>query len=123
MIAGRVNWRLEAMIVVEIQDLHGNLHPFPCVLDTGYDGDLALPSREIDRLALVPSDELLVILGNGDHELMQVYDTFASWHEQLIAVDVLRTDNESVIGTALLENNTLTIQAWDGGDVLIEERE
>ncbi len=83
---------------------------------------MALASSAIEQLELVPSDELFVILGNGDHVLMQVYDAIASWHEQLIAVDVLQTDHESVIGMSLLQNSTLTIQAWDGGDVLIEEQ-
>ncbi len=51
-----------------------------------------------------------------------IYDGSVSWHEQLIDVAVLQTDRDSIIGMGLLENSTLTIQIWDGGEVLIEER-
>lgn len=122
MITGRVNWRREAIVTISIRDLIGDFRAFQCVLDTGYDGDIALPSNVIDQLGLVPSDNLRVILGNGEHVFMRVYSAVASWHEQLVNVEVLQTNGESVIGMALLENNTLTVQVWDGGEVVIEPR-
>ena len=122
MITGRVNWLLEAMVSVEVQDADGQLHQFRCVLDTGFDGDIALPSAAIRRLGLAfagPSDTVLL---SGYSAPLPVYDGIVSWHGQPIQVPVLETERESVIGRALLENSTLTIQVWDGGNVLIEER-
>ena len=122
MITGRVNWLLEAIVSVEVQDADGQLHPFQCVLDTGFDGDIALPSAVIRRLRLVftgPSDTVLL---SGYSAPLPVYEGIVYWHEQPIQVAVLETEQESVVGMALLENSTLTIQAWDGGEVLIEER-
>lgn len=122
MITGRVNWLLEAIVSVEVQDADGHLHQFQCVLDTGFDGDIALPSAVIHRLELAfagPSDTVFL---SGYSAPLPVYEGTASWHGQPIQVAVLETERESVLGMALLENNTLTIQAWDGGEVLIEER-
>lgn len=122
MIIGRVNWLLEAIVSVEVQAADGQLHPFQCVLDTGYDGDIALPSAVISRLGLAfagPSD---IVFLSGYSAPLPVYEGIAYWHGQPIQVAVLETEQESVLGMALLENSTLTIQAWDGGEVLIEER-
>ena len=51
-----------------------------------------------------------------------MYDGIVYWHGQPVAVTVLETQRESVIGMALLENSTLTVQVWDGGEVRIEPR-
>ena len=123
MMTGRVNWRLEATIRIGIQDAAGGLNFFECVLDTGYDGDIALPSVVIRRLGLLSLGSRDSALANSDIVPLPIYRGIASWHGKLIDVEVMGTQHELVIGMALLESSTLTIQAWDGGNVLIEERE
>ncbi len=123
MITGRVNWHLEATVNVEIQDSNGYLDTFQCTLDTGFDGDVALPSATTVRLGLVSSDSRRVTLGNGDRVFMPTYSANVFWHRQLVEVEVLQTERESVIGMSLLENSIITLQVWDGGQVLIEERQ
>ena len=122
MITRRVSWLLEASVNIEVQDAAGGLHRFQCILDTGFDGDIALPSATIVRLGLVPSGSRVTILGNDARVLMQTYVGTALWHGTQVTVTVLQTERESYIGMALLENSTLSVQVWDGGDVLIEER-
>ena len=122
MTTGRVNWFLEAIVRVEIQDAEGYFHSIHCILDTGYDGDILLSSNIIERLKLVPDNNRPVILADGARISMEAYDATVSWGDQLIDVTVLETAGESLIGMALLENSTLTVQVWDGGEVLIEPR-
>ena len=122
MTTGRVNWQLEAIVHVEVQDVSGDFHSIQCILDTGFDSDIALPLVVIERLGLAPAEAVSVTLANGAHVSMTRYNTRVSWQGQLIEVDVLQTNAESAIGMALLENSTLTVQVWDGGEVLIEER-
>ena len=76
----------------------------------------------IDRLRLAPDNNRPVILADGARIFMEAYDATVSWGGQLIDVTVLETAGESLIGMALLENNTLTVQVWDGGEVLVEPR-
>ena len=114
MMTGRVNWRIEATVQVGVQDETGILRYFECVLDTGYDGDIALSSAVIRRLGLVSVGYQDSALANGDIVPLPVYRGIASWHGRFVAVEVVETPRESVIGMALLENSTLTIQAWDG---------
>ena len=122
MMTGRVNWQLEAVVNIEIQDAAGNFQTSRCTLDTGFDGDIALPSSTIERLGLVPVDILNVTLANSSRASMLKYNARITWHDQLIEAEVLQTELEAAIGTALLENTTLTVQVWGGGDVLIEPR-
>ncbi len=89
MITGRVNWLLETAVNVQVQDAEGNFHTFQCTLDTGYDGDVVLPSAAIGRLSLVPSDSRRVTLANGTSVSMPSYDAKVSWHGQLVEVTVL----------------------------------
>ena len=123
MTTGRINWLLEAIVHVEVQDASGNFHRVQCVLDTGFDRDIALPLVAIERLGLAPAETVSVTLANSTRVLMRRYSTRVSWQGQLIEVDVLETNGESAIGMALLENSVVTPQVWDGGDVLIEPRQ
>ena len=91
-------------------------------MDTGFDRDIALPLGVIERLGLVPAEVVVVTLANSTHALMTRYNARLSWQKQLIEVEVLQTNGESAIGTGLLEDSTLTVQVWDGGEVLIEPR-
>ena len=122
MTTGRVNWLLEAVVHVEVQDGSGDFHRIQCILDTGFDRDIALPSGAIEQLGLTPAETVSVTLADSTHALMTRYNAWVSWQGQLIEAEVLETTGESVIGMALLENSTLTVQVWDGGEVRIEPR-
>ena len=122
MITGRVNWLLEATVHVEVQDASGNLHRIQCIVDTGFDGDLTLSSAVIGILGLVAIGSYPTVLANGDIAHLPAYAGIVSWHGHRTSVEVLEAQQASVVGMALLQNSTLAIQAWDGGEVLIEER-
>ena len=122
MIKGRVSWLLEAMVSVEIQDADGNLRSFRCVLDTGFTGYIALPAVSIRQLGLTPMGPRDTTFLDSYSAPLSAYDGIAYWHGQPVEVTVLETQLESVIGMALLENSTLTMQVWDGGYVSIEPR-
>lgn len=49
------------------------------------------------------------------------YAGTALWHGRRRALQVLETDDESLVGMSLLEGSDITIQARAGGSVLIEE--
>ena len=83
MMTGRVSWQLEAIVNVEIQDAEGYFHTLRCTLDTGFDGDLALPSGVIEQLGLVPIDILNVTLANSARASMPKYNANVSWQERL----------------------------------------
>ena len=122
MIVGRVNNDLEAIVGIVLQDSSNDFHTFQCVLDTEYDGFLALPVNVIEQLGLVPRGHRIATLVNSNEVSMPVYLATVDWHGEQLEVSVLQTEHEFLVGAALLENCTVTIQVWDGGEVLIEER-
>jgi hypothetical protein len=54
--------------------------------------------------------------------MMPVYLAVVDWRGELLEVTVLQTEQELLVGMAFLETSTLTVQVWDGGEVLIESR-
>ena len=122
MIAGRVNSDLEAIVRIGVEDNRGYYRTFDCVVDTGFDGFIALPADTIQDLGLVQRGNRRVVLINDTVALMPFYLGAVAWQGELLEVSVLQTEWEFLIGTALIENNTVTLEVWDGGEVLIEER-
>ena len=122
MTTGRTNPFLEAIIVVEMLDGDGNLHPFESILDTGFDGALALPAIAIRRLGLTHAGHRRIVLGDGRPVEAEAYIGRIIWLGEPLRITVLQTGGDPVIGTYLLEGCTVTIQVWDGGEVLIQER-
>ena len=122
MIRGKTNSNLEVTVVVGFQDPQGGFQSFECVLDTGYDGEMALPTEAIQRLGLTPLGNRIITQADGQPVRMPAYKGVVSWHGQPVEVVVIQTDEEAIIGTQLLEHSTVTIQVWDGGNVLIDER-
>ena len=107
---------------VELQDSNGTLQQFRCVLDTGFTGYIALPAASIRQLGLTPIGPRNTTLLGIYSAPVSTYDGIAYWHGQTVEITVLETQRESVIGMALLEDSTLTVQVWDGGEVLVESR-
>ena len=123
MIAGSVNKDLEAVVDIAVQDDQGELHNFQCVLDTGFDGFIALPEQVVQRLGLVQTAVRKTFLVDDLEQFFPLYWGIVNWCGETIEVSVLGTTQEFMVGMALLENSTLTIEVWDGGEVLIEPRQ
>lgn len=123
MITGRVNSDLEAIVPISVKNNRGSYHAFDCVLDTGFDGFVALPEGTIQELGLVSRGSRRTGLLNDSEAMIPVYLAAVDWRGELSEVSVLQSEQDFLVGMALLENSTLTIQAWDGGEVFIEERE
>ncbi len=120
MITGNVNQALDPSIPIDIEGDDGNFHSTEVVLDTGFNGELALPFDTIRRLGLTYRGQSAISLAVGE-VLARYYDGTALWHGRRRDLQVLETDGESLIGMLLLEGSVITIQARAGGSVLIEE--
>ena len=121
MISGIVTEDLDLLVTIEIFDGNGVLRSLEAVLDTGFNGDLALPRDVILELGLAYRGKLSWILATGQEESMSNYDGAVSWHGQSRDVVVVETASESILGMALVIGSKLTVDARIGGEVLIEE--
>ena len=122
MITGKINHHLEAVIIVDFVGSDGLLHSLEVVLDTGYNGDLTLPQDAIQQLGLVLLGRRSATLANGESVVLNAYLGTVSWHGLPRQVVILQTDEDSLLGMSLLQESRVTLEVWDDGGVVIEDR-
>ena len=91
------------------------------IVDTGFTGWLTLPEPVIRKLGLLKIGSRTATLASGVVEEFDYYETRIVWHDQLQWVLVLQSIDQPLLGMELLRDNWITIGAWDGGAVIIEE--
>ena len=122
MMRGYVNRYLEPVVAIEIEDREGAFQAFDAILDTGFNGEIALPSRTIQRLGLADRGRALDwTVATGEEVELREFDGVVSWHGQRHRVAVLETGDEPLLGTSLLSGSRIYIDMRSGGEVLIEE--
>ena len=89
-------------------------------IDTGFTGELALPEVTIGELGLTlygrrPANHA------GGVAMFPIYGALVSWHNVHRPVLVFQTSGEPLIGMALLQGSRFSVDALEGGDVVIEE--
>ena len=91
-------------------------------VDTGFTGWLTLPSAIIQDLGLVSHGSRVIVLANNEARRSYLYRVLLLWHGVLRSTTVIQSEGQPLIGMALLSDCRLTVDAWDGGQVLIAER-
>ena len=82
---------------------------------------LTLPESVVQELGLRFTTTLDVNQAHGPVIQANVYAVWILWHGRMRRI-YAESGNDTLIGTDLLADSRLTIDWWDGGDVIIEER-
>ena len=112
---------LEAWVTVSVMGAAGELQRCEVIVDTGFTGWLVLPEEDIRRLALTGGGSRDSVIASGSMERFDYYGTSASWHGQLRTIEVFQSIDQPLLGMELLEGSRVSVDAWDGGSVIIEE--
>ncbi len=112
---------LEAWVAVPVMNAYGELQQCEVIMDTGFTGWLTLPEEDIRRLGLISSGYRYSITASGNAERFDYYETWVSWHGHLYWVEVFESIDQPLLGMELPEGSRVTVEAWDGGDVIIDE--
>ena len=121
MITGAVTSRLDPMIQCELRDADGKNVSVNFVIDTGFNGYLALPPKLIQRLSLLADEEeSKVTLADSSTSVALLYRVLVEWDASEREVFAIELDGDSLIGTALLYAFRLTIDFDNGGNVTLE---
>ncbi len=112
---------LEPRLAVSVLDAGGELQQFEVVLDTGFTGWLMLPEVDINGLGLASEGRHRGVLASGNAEEFEYYETQVSWHGRLREIEVFQSIDQPLLGMELLEGSRVAVDAWDGGDVMIQE--
>ena len=123
MISGRVSAELDPLVTIEIRDAQGDLQPVEVVVDTGFSGELALPSDLVQSLGLHYIDDIPVFLADQQQRSVRAYEGVVSWHGRHREAVVLEMGSEPLLGMALMLESILTVSCRPNGPVAIEEEE
>ena len=113
---------LEARIELDILGANLVFQVLEVVVDTGFTGAFTLPEPIAQELGLHSTERRYVTLASGQPFQTGVSIARLLWHGQPLDVRAYMMGNKPMIGATLLAGSRLTIDWWDGGDVIIEER-
>lgn len=119
MIIGKIVDNQEATIELEIVGAN-DTEKVEAIIDTGFTGELTLPSDLIDRLGLPRIGELPITLGDGNEIEIDLYLGMILWQGENRIVQVLRTDSRPLVGMSLLYGNRLTLDVITDGEITLE---
>ena len=90
------------------------------VLDTGFDGELSIPSaliRELNTNFVTNRD---ILLADGSVRLTSLYEIMLDWDDDIRSTEVIVLEGRPLLGTLLLEGCQLQIDMNNGGEVVID---
>ena len=122
MMTGMINDSREAVLTVQIQGPDGQEVEANAIIDTGYNGTLSLPPEMIASLALPARGSRYVTLGDGSTVLLNIYRATVIWDGLPRPVQVMETEDVSLIGMSLLYGYRVIMDVVDGGTVTIEAK-
>ena len=119
MINGRITPDLQVLITVAIRDARGDWIPVDVAIDTGFNGQLALPDEYVDQLGLTLNRIRRVTPAIGQTRSVPSGYTSLLWDGAPRAVRVIRAATKPLLGMAFLLNHRITIDATTNGPVTI----
>ena len=108
-----------SITVANITERHRTL-TLSAVVDTAFTGYLTLPLDSIRELGLVLRGTQPAVLANGTVGQFSVYAGMVTWNGQERLTFIFESDSDPLIGMAILWGSRLTVDAQEGGDVVIE---
>ena len=119
MIAGSVNTRGDLLVPIRVLDANGHVHRVEAVVDTGFNGYLALPSGLIEQLGVTATELVDMGLATDLVVTVESFEGIVLWRGERRSVEILEAEGTPLIGTALLWDSLLTAEMTDNGAVAI----
>ena len=118
---GRVDSNGRALVAVSVRPSDaGAICEMPAWIDTGFNGDLVLPQRKIEDLALAHTGTVKAILADGSEIAMKTYTCLIDWFGEQRALEVVANEGDyPLLGVGLLLGRDLHI-SYRSGDITIE---
>mgnify|MGYP001583570276 CR=1 FL=1 len=117
---GRVNDRLEAVIAAEVGSPSGASQPVDLIVDTGFNGHLALPRNLIAVLGLPFVGAADATVADGRQIPVDLFACAITWDGRPREVIAVHAEGGALAGMSLIEGHRLSIEVSSGGSVLID---
>jgi clan AA aspartic protease len=119
MISGTIS-RRRAYIHLTVRGPSGQEAEVEFLLDTGFNGVIALPPAACTLIALPYIRPQPARLADGNQVILDVYEATLIWDGVPRDVEVLAKDGAPLIGMALLDGSDVRLQVTEGGLVTIQ---
>ena len=91
---------------------------FSFIVDTGFEGGLALPARFANQLRVSPTGMVDRALANGAIVKVPVLEVAVVWDGKFRYTELLVLEGNPLVGTDFLMDNLLTVEIASGGAVV-----
>lgn len=89
----------------------GNNHLVPCLVDTGFSGDLILSEEHIKKANLTRIGNKIVTLADGSTTSLPAFLCEVNWFNEIIQIEVLGVKGkENLLGMCLLLQTKIEIE-------------
>ena len=117
---GHVDLYGRALVTVTVQPPKLDGQDIEVWIDTGFTGDLVLPSQQIRDLGLFQSGTVKAILADGSEVALQRFACTVDWFGERRELEVVANDGEyPLLGVGMLVGHDLTI-SYRTGEILIQ---
>lgn len=122
MITGGVSGALTPWIQLIVRGPDGRALPINFIVDTGYNGYISLPARDIAALSLAQVGEEKLTFADGSVANSPLYEAVLLWDggERDIIAHLL--DDDPLLGTSMMYDYDLHIGFVNGGLVTLQRR-
>ena len=90
------------------------------VLNTGFEGELSIPSTLISDLNTNFVTNRDILLADGSVRLTPLYEILLDWNDDIRSTEIIVLEGRPLLGTLLLEGSHLQIDMNNGGEVVID---
>jgi clan AA aspartic protease len=91
------------------------------VVDTGFEGDLAVHPRVLHSIGAALVAYRTVLMADGSERDVPHYEVAIVWDGTRRAAEAVALEGRPLVGCGLLKGFLLTVEMTDGGEVRIEE--
>jgi clan AA aspartic protease len=118
------------MILGTITDLQGRVEvvlriadqgdrAIECIVDTGFQGELALPPPTVVSFGLLPRGRMWAKLADDSHASVPIFSAVILWDDQEVSVSVMAMGSRPLLGTELLQGFNLSADFEEDGQLLL----
>jgi clan AA aspartic protease len=110
---------LQGRVEVVLRLGDGSEHAIECVVDTGFQGELALPPATVASLGLLPGGRWWAKLADDSHASVPIFSAFILWDDHEVEVSVMAMGSRPLLGTELLQGFNLSADFEEDGQLAL----
>jgi clan AA aspartic protease len=89
------------------------------IVDTGFQGELALPPAIVASLGLSSGGRWWAKLADDSHASVPIFSAIIHWDDQEVGVTVMAMGSRPLLGTELLQGFNLSVDFEEAGQLAI----